>query len=169
MRCLPDSLRDVERDLFMSGGARLNSGPAADPLSARSEARGLQFSALPNEGYQGEIPDFPKPVQDQRVLDLWNEAWRTPQAAAWALESWRWPVIAEYCNIAFLVEVEASAALIAQLHRYRDQLGLTPAGMSSNGWAIAQPQISKTATTANDATDEPRERKGRPERRMRAV
>jgi len=122
----------------MSGGARLNSGPAADPLSARSESRGLKFDALPNEGYQGEVPDFPKPVQDQRVLDLWAEAWRTPQAAVWALESWRWPVIAEYCNIAFLVEVDASAALIAQLHRYRDQLGLTPAGMRDNGWAIAK-------------------------------
>ena len=122
----------------MSGGARNRSGRPADPNSGRSDRRGLSFDALPNEGFQGEIPDFPKPVEHDRVLDLWNEAWRTPQAAAWKLESWRWPVVAEYCNIAFLVEVDAFAALIAQLHRYRDQLGLTPAGMRDNGWAIAK-------------------------------
>ena len=150
------------------GGSRNRSGPPVDPMSARSETRGLSFSALPNEGFQGEAPDFPKPVEHDRVLDLWAEVWRTPQAAAWALESWRWPIIAEYCNIAFLVEVDASAALIAQLHRYRDQLGLTPAGMRENGWAIAQPQIREAAvSTAQE--DVPGEKKGRPERRMRAV
>lgn len=133
-----------------SGGARNRAGRPADPNSGRSDRRGLSFDALPNEGYQGEIPDFPKPVQDQRVLDLWDEAWRTPQAAAWALEAWRWPIIAEYCNIAFLVEVEASAALIAQLHRYRDQLGLTPAGMRDNGWAIAKSEFAQS----DDSSDE---------------
>lgn len=152
----------------MSGGRRSRSGPAPDPLSARTEQRGLSFQALPNEGFQGEAPDFPKPVEHDRVLDLWAEVWRTPQAAAWALESWRWPIIAEYCNIAFLVEVDASAALIAQLHRYRDQLGLTPAGMRENGWAIAQPQIPKADTPAS-REDVPGEKKERPERRMRAV
>lgn len=126
------------------GGARNRSGPPSDPNSGRSERRGLSLDALPNEGFQGEIPEFPKPVQDERVLVLWEEAWRTPQAAAWKRESWRWPIVAEYCNIAFLVEVEASAALIAQLHRYRDQLGLTQAGLRENGWAIAHPQIEQS-------------------------
>lgn len=135
-----------------SGGARNRAGRPADPNSGRSDRRGLSFNALPNEGYQGEVPDFPKPVQDQRVVDLWNEAWSTPQAAAWAMEPWRWPIVAEYCNIAFLVEVEASAALIAQLHRYRDQLGLTPAGMRDNGWAIAHSKFSPA-----EVDDEPAE------------
>ncbi|HEY4536424.1 MAG TPA: hypothetical protein VIG71_10735 [Enteractinococcus sp.] len=135
------------------GGARNRSGPAADPNSGRSDKRGLSFKALPNEGFQGEIPKFPKPVQDDRVLQLWEEAWRTPQAAAWKRESWRWPIVAEYCNIAYLVEVEASAALIAQLHRYRDQLGLTQAGLRENGWAIAHPQIEQADDEEDTVTE----------------
>jgi hypothetical protein len=35
----------------------------------------------------------------------------------------------------------ASAALVGQLHRYRDQIGLTPAGMKENGWAIAADEV----------------------------
>ncbi|WP_182354215.1 hypothetical protein [Flaviflexus huanghaiensis] len=31
-----------------------------------------------------------------------------------------------------------SAALIGQLHRYRDQLGLTPGGMRDNGWTFGR-------------------------------
>jgi hypothetical protein len=43
------------------------------------------------------------------------------------------------CRVAALVETDpaASASLITQLHRYRDQVGLTKAGMNLNGWAIA--------------------------------
>ena len=140
-----------------SGGARNRAGRPADPNSGRSDRRGLSFNALPNEGYQGEVPNFPKPVQDQRVVDLWNEAWSTPQAAAWAMEPWRWPIVAEYCNIAFLVEVEASAALIAQLHRYRDQLGLTPAGMRDNGWAIAHSKFVPANDDEEAVTESPQE------------
>ena len=29
-----------------------------------------------------------------------------------------------------------SATLVGQLHRFRDQLGLTPAGLRENGWQI---------------------------------
>ena len=130
------------------GGSRNRSGPAPDPNSARSERRGLSFQALPNEGYRGVVPEFPIPVAEERELQVWAEAWSTPQAAAWALEPWRWTIIAEYCRLKATVEEDpsATAALIAQLHRYRDQIGLTPAGMRENGWAIAQPDIATTVS-----------------------
>lgn len=137
-------LRDAECDVMSSrGGARNRSGPSPDPFSGRSEARGLSFQALPNEGFRGDVPEFPIPDGSGRELDVWAEVWRTPQAAAWAFESWRWPVIAEYCRLKAIVEADpaASAALVAQLHRYRDQIGLTPAGMRENGWQIAQAEI----------------------------
>lgn len=150
-----------------SGGFRARSGPAADPDSGRSAARGLNFQALPSEGYDGEIPDFPldpivlfaehfvdgakvREADEDASADfhsregvVWVEAWRSPQGAAWAVESWRWPVIAEYCRLKVAVELDpgSNAALVGQLHRYREQIGLTPAGLRLNGWQIARDEV----------------------------
>ena len=41
----------------------------------------------------------------------------------------------------WLKAYSASAALVAQLHRFRDQLGLTPAGLRDNGWRIADAPV----------------------------
>ena len=122
------------------GGARVRSGPPVDPNSARSDARGLKFSALPADGYSGEVPEFPIPVsKGSRVLKLWEVVWRSPQGAAWINEPYRWHAIAEYCLLMREVEKDSTrAALIGQLHRYRDQLGLTPAGLKENGWQIGE-------------------------------
>lgn len=145
------------------GGARNRSGPPPVPGSMRSEGLGLSVANLPNEGYQGVVPEFPIPGGDGREVEVWAEVWRTPQAAAWAFESWRWPIVAEYCRLKAIVEADpaASAALVAQLHRYRDQIGLTPAGLRDNGWVIAQPEIVLPVAKRGDG--------GRPVRRMRAV
>ncbi|MFI2563020.1 hypothetical protein [Paenarthrobacter sp. NPDC018779] len=150
-----------------SGGARARSGPAPDPGSGRSAARGLDFQALPSEGYKGQIPDFPldpivlfsehfedgakvREVDHEASADfhsregvVWVEAWRSPQGAAWAVESWRWPVIGEYCRLKVAVELDpgANAALVGQLHRYREQIGLTPAGLRLNGWQVARDEV----------------------------
>ena len=132
------------------GGARNRSGPQPDPGSERSERRGLTLMALPVEGYSGRVPRWPKPklvdgegVESSlsaRARGLWREAWKYPQAAAWAGESWRWPILAEYCLLMAAVEESPgkSAALVGQLHRFRDQLGLTPAGLRENGWQIGE-------------------------------
>ena len=150
-----------------SGGARNRSGPQADPTSGRSDRRGLSLTALPNEGYRGSVPEFPLPQVHRfnefyedgkkrretdggataafrdRELAIWETMWRTPQACAWAQESWRWETVAEFCRLKAVVELEpdANAALVGQMHRYRDQIGLTPAGLKENGWAIAAAQI----------------------------
>lgn len=152
-----------------SGGARNRSGPQADPKSGRSDRRGFSLTALPAEGFKGLVPEFPlEPIVifsehyenrakikeldegastqfGDREADVWAEAWATPQACAWSMESWRWPVVGEYCRLKTVVELDpsASAALVGQLHRYRDQLGLTPAGLKDNGWAIAADEVGK--------------------------
>lgn len=160
-----------------SGGARNRSGPAVDPKSLRSSGRGIALTALPSEGYTLDAPEFPlqpivlfteyfegqgkervkvKERDDgetesfrEREAEVWAEAWTTPQACAWSLESWRWPIVAEYCRLKSIVEFDpsASAALVAQLHRYRDQIGLTPAGLKENGWAIARDEIAAKAAS----------------------
>ena len=139
--------------VFMArGGARNRSGPAADPESGRSERRGFKLDALPASGFDGDAPEFPLPQPDsmsdetrERELDVWFLAWQTPQACAWSMEPWRWPVVAEYCRLKVEVENGASAAYIGQLHRYRDQLGLTPAGLRENGWKIAVATVEQEA------------------------
>lgn len=180
---------------MVSGGARNRSGPAADPKSGRSERRGFTLTALPAAGFKGAVPEFPlEPIvlfteywtgegadrtkvkeHDEgatgsfrdREADVWAEAWRTPQACAWSEQSWRWPVIAEYCRLKVVVELDpsASAALVGQLHRYRDQIGLTPAGLTQNGWAIAADEVA----VKRGEKAAPAEPAAAPVRRLRAV
>lgn len=177
------------------GGARNRSGPQADPNSGRSDRRGFKLTALPSEGYTAEAPDFPlepivifneywegsgaertkvKEHDDgatgsfrDREAQVWAEAWRTPQACAWSMQSWRWPIVAEYCRLKTVVELNpsASASLVAQLHRYRDQIGLTPAGLKENGWAIAVDEVS----AKRDEKVEAAPASARAPRRLRAV
>lgn len=174
------------------GGARNRSGPPADPKSGRSDRLGVTFSALPAEGFKGKAPAFPLPqrvvwneyfVDKQKIreldagatesvadreLELWEWAWSTPQACAWSQpsESWRLHTIAMWVRTYVLCESsEATAADKGSLHRFADQIGMTPAGLKENGWAVAIDVVGakaaekKTAPTAKKA----------PARRLRAV
>jgi len=99
---------------------------------------------------------------------VWVEAWRSPQGAAWAVESWRWPVIAEYCRLKVTVELDpgSNAALVGQLHRYREQIGLTPAGLRLNGWQIARDEVKARREDRSEAAPK---RESARDRRLRAV
>ena len=175
------------------GGARNRSGPAPDPASGRSDRRGVKLTALPSEGYRGEIPAWPlpkrsayivgrdeggKPVRQydsdeteaiaERELTLWGWAWRTPQAAAWAMpsESWRLHTVAMWVRTFVLCESsEATAADKGSLHRFADQIGLSPAGLKESGWAIAVDEV------AARAADRPASEAGAPQpaRRLRSA
>lgn len=171
-----------------SGGARNRSGPQADPNSARSDARGLSFDKLPADGRAGEPPiEWPlgapavyidvivngKPSReldpeatDERAaaeLSLWREVWSYPQAVAWEQDRWRWNIVALYVRT-FLVCAgpEAKAADKASLHRFGDQLGLTPAGLRENGWTIERGASAPVAAAPSAPS-------GKRPRRLRAV
>lgn len=125
------------------GGARNRSGPQPDESSGRSEQRGVVFTALPAEGYDGEPPEFPLPLASGRELEVWAEAWSMPQAAAWSVQSWRWRAVAMWVRWSVRMEAEdASAALGNVVIRYADQIGLTPAGLKENGWKIAEDDLA---------------------------
>lgn len=144
-----------------SGGSRNRSGPQKDPNSLRSEKAGVEHLSLPADGYDGPAPDFPLPdrivwdvyfVDKQRIRekdeeateqvsererDLWAWAWALPQAAAWAREPWRLHTIAMWVRTYAICESsEATAADKSSLHRFADQIGMTPAGLRENGWQI---------------------------------
>lgn len=162
------------------GGARNRSGPQPDPLSATSDRRGLQFRTLPAEGFSGTVPAFPIPnlmTDDERPKVhpiskrekvLWRQAWRSPQAVVWAEESWRWPILAEMCRLQATVELSPgrSAALVGQLHRHRDQLGLTPAGMRENGWQVG---VSSAVESVNEPVRSARPSGGSRDRVLRVA
>jgi hypothetical protein len=150
------------------GGARNRSGPQPDPNSGRSERRGFKLTALPSEGYRGEVPEFPLPkmvvfceyfedkqkvrevdegatqARRQRELELWGWAWSSPQACAWSMQPWRWHSVAMWVRTSALCEsADATAADKNSLHRFADQIGMTPAGLKENGWAIAADEVAE--------------------------
>ena len=172
------------------GGARNRSGPAANPQSERSERRGFSLTALPAQGYDGPVPEFPLPKRrvfdvyfedkkrvkefdadatellHERELALWEWAWRTPQACAWSMpsESWRLMTIAMWVRTFVICESdEATAADKSSLHRFADQIGMTTAGLAEMGWKVAVDEVAKKAA------EKPAEPAAKPVRRLRAA
>jgi hypothetical protein len=181
--------RDAAEEIEMPrGGARNRSGPAPDPTSGRSDRRGFRLDALPAEGHDEPPPVYPLPQIDvydvwfedkarrkeldeeatearyDRELELWAAAWRTPQAAAWARESWRWQTVAMYVRTMAVCEsADATAADKNSLHRFADQIGMTPAGLKENGWKIAADEVAAKRSTAPELAeqDDPDDVRGR--------
>lgn len=140
------------------GGARNRSGPARDPNSGRSERRGFKLTALPSEGFRGDVPDFPLPDVTDRELEVWESLWRTPQACAWSMQSWRWLNVADLVRMQVRGEAHDAPVNIATVVRQlRADLGLTPAGLKENGWAIAADEVAARADAkAAEAAAAPR-------------
>ena len=148
------------------GGPRNRSGPKAREDSARSERRGYNLTALPSEGFDGPVPDFPLPDPSERELEVWEAAWRTPQACAWSMpsERWRTRTVAMWVRLSVVCESpEVGAAHLAQLHRFADQIGMTTAGLAEMGWKVAVDEV------ATQAAKEPAKEQPKRERRLRVA
>lgn len=129
------------------GGARNRSGPRPDENSGRSDARGVVFTALPAEGYKGEPPTFPLPQPTDREFELWASVWRTPQAVAWSVQPWRHYVVGQWVRWSVRAEArDATAAVVAAVIRFADQIGMTPAGLKENGWKVAVDETAAKRT-----------------------
>ena len=135
-----------------SGGPRNRSGPKPTDSSFNAAKKGLEFDTLPADGFKGEPPEFPLPGASQRELDVWERVWKTPQAVAWIGEPWRWGSIAMYARWYVKAEAEeVAAAVLGQVHRLADQIGLTPAGLKENGWKVGSVIAEQSATGTNGA------------------
>jgi len=155
-----------------SGGSRNRSGPSADPNSERSQQRGLTYKLLPREGFSGRVPAFPLPKPSPRERAVWALLWRTPQAAMWNVERHRMLAIGHYCRLLVRAEsVDCPVGVHTQIHRYSDQLGITPAGMKENGWRVQADEVAQKRTEATETEPEKPTAapKGAPKRRLRAV
>jgi len=137
-----------------SGGARNRSGPQADPNSGRSDRRGFKLTALPSEGYRGEVPDLSDfmPAATPRHEQVWAQLWSTPQACAWSMESWRWPIVADLVKYVVRSEpTDAPASLGTVVRQLRDDCGLSKVGLTQNGWAIAVDEVAAKAAGKSEA------------------
>lgn len=167
------------------GGPRNRSGPAKDPSSGRSDRQGYKLTALPSEGYSGPVPKFPLmrrtvlrwetegkrryQVVDheataevaEREAELWEWAWRTPQACAWSMpsESWRINTIGMWVRTFVICESgDSTAADKGSLHRFADQIGMTTAGLAEMGWAVAVDELgAKRAEHDDKPAEKPRQ------------
>lgn len=125
------------------GGARNRSGPQPDPNSLRSAQRSQGMTALPSEGFKGEVPDFPLPEVSARESVVWETAWQSPQACAWVTEPWRHRTIAMWVRWSVrMEETDSNASLGATTMRLADQIGMTPAGLKENGWKIVADEVA---------------------------
>ena len=103
---------------------------------------------------------------------MWNAAWKTPQAAAWATEPWRHRTVAMWVRWSVRMEAaDAPAAVGTVVMRLADQIGLTPAGMRENRWVILELPNSAPAAATEPASRVPPPMEGRtdPRRRLTVV
>lgn len=119
-------------------GGQANAGRKPDPTSLRATKRPpSEMRVLPLAGYTGVPPTFPLPDATLHESSVWRWLWKTPQAAAWAEEEWRWLTIAMYARTYVRCAGEgAKTADVNSLHRFAEQIGHTPLGLKLNGWTI---------------------------------
>ncbi len=128
-----------------SGGARARSGPPPSPTSGASDRKGLKFSPLPANGYDGEIPAFPRPVLHGSELSHWEAVWRTPQASLWATPQWSFviPTVALYCSLLAWSELEEyPVGILAQIRGLAGEILLTPDALARSGFVIPADELA---------------------------
>lgn len=124
-----------------SGGARVRSGPAADPNSLRSARSGDVWVTLPFDGFSGPVPEFVLPLPSARELELWGVLWRKPQAFMWAKLGLEFDVAAYVRAFVESTEPEAAAGLKTAVLRMAAELGLSLPGMASLKWRFADDEV----------------------------
>lgn len=178
----PNSARS-ERTRAAAKKAASSTAKTATSRSAAPPAA-VEVTSLPMAGFSGRVPAFPLPKIGRgitgdgranraatdgfrkREMEIWREVWKTPQAAAWSIDPWRWPTVAEFCRIKAAVELDpdSNAALLSRLREYRNEIGLSPDGMKANGWAISRDQVTPRAEKKAAAKTT-----AKPQRRLRSV
>jgi len=131
----------------MAKGGHAHSGPPPVEGSRTSERKGYTLTALPPAGFDGVAPGLTAylPGATDRHEAIWAELWRTPQACAWSLEAWRWPVVADLVKwIVRSDAADAPASIATNVRQLRDDCGLSAAGLRQNGWKIAEPKKVET-------------------------
>ena len=133
-----------------------------DPFSQRQQQQSWRnkgrsgITTLPPNGYAGPFPTWPdndEPTPQER--QLWDELWRTPQAAKW-VDSGYDRVLARYVRLYFRADEEAKGTWLSELRQIEDRLGLSPLGLRRLGWQIGG---QSSRTPGNDREKTPAEKR----------
>lgn len=142
----------------MPKGSSSNSGPSKDPMALRRD-RDKNLVELPAEGRDGATPEWPLPRPRKREIAWWEWLWSTPQAVAWDAHQLH-VMVALYVRNLYVVEQPgvAPANRMTEVRRTMDDLGLTEAGLRSNGWTIVGGGQSSSRPARSRSTSSARER-----------
>lgn len=115
-----------------SGGARLRSGPPADPNALRRDRPSDgEWLVLPAEGRRGPLPEFPLPSASDRELDVWAGLWRKPQAVLWERNGQDLEVALHVRTFVEAEQPEAGAALRNLVRQQLSELLLSIPAMNA--------------------------------------
>ena len=110
-------------------------------------------------GFRGRLPTIPLESASAVERRMWRDLWRKPQAAEWDRLGLKMQVAAYVRAYVASTVAGAPAALKTAVLRMEDGLGLSPMGLRSLRWLIADPVHKQS----------PRSRETEPVRRLRAV
>jgi hypothetical protein len=149
-----------------SGGARLRSGPPADPNALRRDRPSDgEWLVLPVEGRRGPLPEFPLPSATNRELDVWAGLWRKPQAVLWERNGQDLEVALHVRTFVEAEQPEAGAALrnlvrqqlselllsIPAMNAARIRFGDAQEGDQAEVVVLARPSARERLRALNDA------------------
>ena len=118
------------------GGARARSGPPPDPNS-QTQVDG-EWTILPADGREGDLPRWPLADPSERELDLWTAEWSRPQAVMWERMGQQIEV-AVYVRTLVRAELHDAAVNVRTLLRQQQEaLGLSMPGMLRNRWKLGE-------------------------------
>lgn len=132
------------------GGARARSGPAPDPEALRRDRAddAAGWTTLPAAGYSGPVPEWPLTEASERELELWERAWRRPQAERWACMQLE-DGVALYVRSLVIAEAPGATSKALELViRQQEYLGLSIPGLLRNKWKIAEPATVASVKSA---------------------
>lgn len=112
---------------------------AAKPNSRRyrGTSRTTGLIELPADGCDLPVPALPKTRKwSLEERKLWRNLWESPQATQWD-DSFLGAVAAYVCHATAVYSGSAKAWEAQEMRHLGAQLGLTPQGMLSLGWVIA--------------------------------
>ena len=137
----------------MKGGARARSGPAPDPNALRRDRKDdAEWTTLPAEGREGDVPEWPLAEPTPRELELWATEWVRPQAVMWEANGQELEVALYVRSVADAESHRAPVASRTLVRQQMDALGLTVPGLRSNRWRIGETADPKTRTKARSSS-----------------
>lgn len=142
-----------------SGGARLRSGPPADPNALRRDRPSDgEWLVLPAEGRRGPLPEFPLPLASDRELDVWAGLWRKPQALLWERNGQDLEVALHVRTFVEAEQPEAGAALRNLVRQQLSELLLSIPAMNAARIRFGDVAVSDSAEVVVLARPSARER-----------